>query len=76
VPSITHLAAFVYKHIVLLINQKDYVTFYKLPRWIMDYWAVRKYDEEMYRACGSKPDAYLVRPAVREMIWKRRVYEK
>jgi len=58
------------KHVVLLISQKDYVPFYKLPRWIMDYWAVRKYDEDMYRPCGSKSNWYLVRPAGREMFWK------
>ena len=33
--STTHLAAFVKKHVVLLISQKDYVPFYKLPRWII-----------------------------------------
>ena len=45
-PSITNCAAFVKKHVVLLISQKDYVTFFKLLRWIMDYWAVRKFDKD------------------------------
>ncbi len=40
----------------------------------MDYWAGRKYDEDMYRLCGSKSNWYLVRPAGREMLWKRNVY--
>jgi hypothetical protein len=34
------------KHVVLFVSEKYYVTFYKLPRWIMDYWAMRKLDEE------------------------------
>ena len=61
---------FVKKHVVLFITEKCYVTFFKLPRWIMDHWAARKSDEEMYRAYGRKPNAYLVRPAGREMLWK------
>jgi len=36
----------------------------------MDYWAVRKYDEDMYRAGGGKLNAYLAKPAGREMLWK------
>jgi len=60
--------AFFKKRVVFLINQKDYVTFLQIAE--MDYWAARKYGEDMYRAFGSKPNAYLAKPAVREMLWK------
>jgi len=61
-PAQTTLLRFLKKHIVLLINQKDYVTFLQITE--MDYWAARISGEYMYLSCGSKP-VYL-KPAVRK----------
>jgi len=53
-PSTTNLAALFKKHVVLLISQKDYVTIYILPRWIIDYWAGRKYYDDKLLGGASR----------------------